>query len=355
VKKRIKKIALIASAFMFVGQSLAAADPAYYPEGPQTNVAVSTISSGGWTRCYSETMATILSPLATLFSQCQGEYVLFAGGLVADSQNYLLIAAGERQVVFNQTTLNQGVSTLTADNLSNGSYWYAQDDLAVGFTVNPLVHLNKADIESLSDTQRFSLHGSDAGADYLGGWRIGDLISLNLSTDHIKAIWVSNGAAPVSMPLTQVAPITASVDKNIMTCSAGTYKVGMSEVAVSSVRYHLYVNNELMSTVVYDKGSNIPDAMKTALPNKVSALVSAKDALFDLSGMSSYSAHCVVEAYGYGSATSSFSNSYQDAAFIAAANAKAKAWEDQRASATAANFTQQAREMRKRIAARSGN
>jgi hypothetical protein len=62
---------------MFVGQSLAAADPAYYPEGPQTNVAVSTISSGGWTRCYSETMATILSPLATLFSQCQGEYVLF--------------------------------------------------------------------------------------------------------------------------------------------------------------------------------------------------------------------------------------------------------------------------------------
>jgi hypothetical protein len=35
--------------------------------------------------------------------------------------------------------------------------------------------------------------------------------------------------------------------------------------------------------------------------------------------------------------------------------AKAQAWEDQRAAANAANFTKEAREMRKRIAARSGN
>jgi hypothetical protein len=49
------------------------------------------------------------------------------------------------------------------------------------------------------------------------------------------------------------------------------------------------------------------------------------------------------------------SDTYQDAAFIAAAAAKDLAWEAQRSAATAANFTKEAREMRKRIAARSGN
>jgi hypothetical protein len=71
--------------------------------------------------------------------------------------------------------------------------------------------------------------------------------------------------------------------------------------------------------------------------------------------MNNYSAYCVVEVFGHSASLSTQTNSVQDAAFIAAANAKAEAWEDQRASATAANFTQQAREMRKRIAARSGN
>jgi hypothetical protein len=356
VGKRLKKIVLIATAFMLVGSSVAVAEPGYYPEGPQTNVAVSTISGGGWTRCYFETMAVILAPLETLKSQCQGDYVLYAGGTVADSNNYLLVAAGARQVVFNQTSLTQNVTTtLSAEYQSNGAYWYAQDNMAVGFTLNPIVNLDKADAHDLGDTSKFSLHGSEAGDGFGGGWRVGSQTGLNNSTTYIKAIWVSNGATPAPMPLVQTSPVTATIDKDVMTCSAGTYKVGMSEVAISSLRYHLYINNELISTVVYDKGSNIPDAMKKALPNQVSALVSAKDALFNLSAMSSYSAHCVVEAYGYGSSASSFSNSYQDAAYIKAANAKAQAWEDQRAAANAANFTKEAREMRKRIAARSGN
>ena len=344
MKKRIKKIALIATAFMFVGQSLAAADPAYYPEGPQRNVALSSVTSGGWTLCYSGLMREDIVSKESISNACTGDYVLYSGRATG-SNTLLLLAAAEASTVFTVTNINQ-------TTLGNGTYWYF-NDRSLGFSPNGTITQNTADTNSETDPLRFSLH--TLPAQVIGGWRIGDLLGLNGSVDYEKLIYTSNGATPVSMPLTQVAPITASVDKNIMTCSAGTYKVGMSEVAVSSVRYHLYVNNELMSTVVYDKGSNIPDAMKTALPNKVSALVSAKDALFDLSGMSSYSAHCVVEAYGYGSATSSFSNSYQDAAFIAAANAKAKAWEDQRASATAANFTQQAREMRKRIAAKSGN
>lgn len=361
--KRLQKIVLIAAAFLFLGSSGVYADPGYYPTGPQTNVAVSSISGGGWTRCYSETYAAALPSLETLRNQCQGEYVLYAGGSAADTSNLLLLAAGQRSVVFAGTNLLFAVqNNLGPGQLSNGTYFYGQNNLSVGFTPNSTVKLQQADVCSSTfgdpcfapdnGSERLSWHGNNMNE---GGWRIGTSTNLNTSTAFIKQIWVSNGATPVSMPLVQTSPVTATIDKDVMTCSPGRYKVGMSEVAISSLRYHLYVNNEVISSVVYDKGSNIPDAMNKALPNQVSALVSAKDALFNLSTMSSYSAYCVVEAYGYGSSASSFSNSFQDAAFIKAANAKAQAWEDQRGAANAANFTKEAREMRKRIAARSGN
>lgn len=351
--KRLKKIVLIATAFMLVGSSVAVADPGYYPVGPQTNVAVSTVTSGGWTLCYSANMQTGMVK-ETISDACnEGGYVLYAGRAV-DSDTLLLAAAAERDIAFTVTATN-------GTNLNNGSYWYFNNS-SIGFSPNEEIRQNTADTCSSTSypnvctitgdgALRFSLHSSSTG---LGGWRIGLLDFLQDVNTHEKLIYVAAGE-PAPMPLVQTSPVTATIDKDVMTCSAETYKVGMSEVAISSLRYHLYINNELISTVVYDKGSNIPDAMKKALPNQVSALVSAKDALFNLSAMSSYSAHCVVEAYGYGSSASSFSNSYQDAAYIKAANAKAQAWEDQRAAANAANFTKEAREMRKRIAARSGN
>lgn len=372
----IYRVIAISSAVVIASGAVASADPSYYPTGPQINVAVSTVSSGGWTRCYSDFYSSNLPSLETFREQCQGDYVLYAAGSVADTSNFLLLAAGEAGVVFAGTNfLPHTVVEMGAEQLSNGTYFYAQDTESFGFSENSIIQLWTADIcvsyldnlqgddgnggviqvnpdcDSGDDgSKRLSWHGNLNGG---GGWRIGTTTDLNGSNAFLREVWVSNSSSRAVMPLTQTTPVSATVANDVMTCSAGSYKVGMSEVEVSSVMYHLYVNNERISTVIYDKGSNIPAHLKVDLPNKVTALVSAKDALFDLSGMSSYSAHCVVEAFGYSSSSSSFSNTYQDAAFIAAANATAQAWEDQRSSATAANFTKEARELRKRIAARS--
>ena len=348
MKKRIKKVLGLVIAISLGGTSVANAEPSYYPTGPQTNVAESTISGGGWTLCYSEDLGTSLVK-ETISNVCTGTYILYAGK-VTTSSSLLLLAAGERSTVFSPTNLN-------ATNLHNGSYWYFNDS-SLGFAPNGTITQNPADNTDTNDPLRFSLHTVNDG-----GWRIGTVNGVNNGGNNVvndaptiwtKQVWTSNGSRS-SMPLVQAEPVEAKLANNIMTCSAGSYKVGMSEVDVTSVRYHLYVNDELMSSVVYDKGSNIPDALKSNLPNKVTALVSAKNSLFDLSGMSNYTAHCVVEAFGFGSSNSSFSNTYQDAAFIAAANAKAQAWEDQRATSTAANFTKEAREARKRAAARAVN
>ncbi len=355
VKERFQKIALMASVFILVGQSVAAVEPAYYPEGPQTNIDISAVNTGGWTLCYSANMQTGMVK-ETVSDACnEGGYVLYAGRAVG-SNTLLLLAAAERDIAFTVTSTN-------ATNLNNGSYWYFNNQ-SIGFSPDPEIYQDSADICSSTTyptgagfctvtgdgAHRFSLHSSNVN---LGGWRIGLLDFLQNVDTHEKLIYVGNGVK--TLPLIQTSPVTATVDEGLMTCAAGTYRAGMSEVAISSLRYNLYVNNELISSVVYDKEGVIPDVMKTGLFNKVSALVSAKDALFNLSAMSSYSAHCVVEAYGYGSSLTSSSNRYQDAAFIEASNAKARAEEEQRAAANAANFTKEAREMRKRIAARSGN
>jgi hypothetical protein len=78
-------------------------------------------------------------------------------------------------------------------------------------------------------------------------------------------------------------------------------------------------------------------------------------AMWDVSKLSNFEAHCEVTVAKGGSMFNSSSNKFEDAVKNAEKNAAAQAWEDQRAAANAANFTKEAREMRKRIAARSGN
>ena len=217
--KRLKKIVLIATAFMLVGSSVAVAEPGYYPEGPQTNVAVSTVTSGGWTLCYSANMQTVMVK-ETISDACnEGGYVLYAGRAV-NSDTLLLAAAAERDIAFTVTATN-------ATNLNNGSYWYFNDQ-SIGFSPNQEIYQNTADICSSTSyptgicniagdgALRLSLHSS---REDLGGWRIGLLDFLQNVDTHEKLIYVA-AESPAPMPLVQTSPVTATIDKDVMTCSA---------------------------------------------------------------------------------------------------------------------------------------
>ncbi len=55
----------------------------YYPSGPQTNVSLATITSGGWTECYSATMAaSIGNNDSSVLASCNESFIMMAGGLV---------------------------------------------------------------------------------------------------------------------------------------------------------------------------------------------------------------------------------------------------------------------------------
>jgi hypothetical protein len=155
-------------------------------------------------------------------------------------------------------------------------------------------------------------------------------------TDIFTIAWTPRSNF-VSLSASVTSPVSLTANGSTLTCSAGTYHVGDSKVDISSFSYKLYVNGEDVSS-------------------KYPALISASGAKFDLSSISDYTARCEVTAVGFNSSITTSSSSITDSAYkartAAAMAAKEASEELARSAATQANFTKEARDMRKRIAAR---
>jgi len=158
----------------------------YLPAGPQTNVALSTITGGGWTQCYAETMSVSVGTNAEgVLSQCSGDYLMMAGR-VTGSDNFLVAAAAD----FSDTIVDTGVGTSNT-HLANGSNWYFAPNWSWGFTdALDTVILNQCDTSSSPTSM--CLH-TIAGA---GGYRINDITSLNGSVDYEKVFFVASKTVP---------------------------------------------------------------------------------------------------------------------------------------------------------------
>lgn len=85
---------------------------------------------------------------------------------------------------------------------------------------------------------------------------------------------------------------------------------------------------------------------------KLPGTLTGSSMTWDTSAYKDYTAHCEITAFASSASSNSSSETLADSAFKARIAAAAQAWEDQRSTATAANFTKEMREMRKRLAAR---
>jgi hypothetical protein len=140
------------------------------------------------------------------------------------------------------------------------------------------------------------------------------------------------------------------------TCTPGTYRFASgSNAVVSSTVYTLVVNGQPISRLAYDPTGSIAPHLFSSIKHTASGVATSEKAIWDVSALSNFEAHCEVAVAKSGSMFNSSSNSIEDAVKIAKKNAAAQAWEDQRAAATAANYTKEKRELRKRLAARAGN
>jgi hypothetical protein len=147
---------------------------------------------------------------------------------------------------------------------------------------------------------------------------------------------------------------------NTLSCSPGSYVFlngGSTEEAqnLGALVYTLVIDGKPVSRLGAGSYASLPSNLFPAFAQTVQGTADMKGATWDVSALKNFDARCEVYAWQSGGNIQSTSEQISDAVKAAEIAAKAQAWEDQRASATAANFTQQAREMRKRIAARSGN
>ncbi|MBC7728766.1 MAG: hypothetical protein H7242_14345, partial [Microbacteriaceae bacterium] len=92
---------------LLVGHA-ALATPVYLPSGAQANVALSTITGGGWTQCYAATMDVFIGNSAeNVLNVCSGDYLMMAGRATG-ADTFLALAAALRA----DTIVNTGKTSV---------------------------------------------------------------------------------------------------------------------------------------------------------------------------------------------------------------------------------------------------
>jgi hypothetical protein len=185
--------------------------PAYYPSGPQQNVAISTVTSGGWTQCFVQKFNVSGTNLETQIKNgCTKDYLMVAGR-ETDASTLLLAAAATRAEVFTATTANN-------KNIANGTGWYFRTGYSMGFAL-PSQAVNLSTCDTGTGVERFCTHLSN-----VGGHRIGSLINLHTSTAY-ERIYFQADTVVASVPNDQVfsnQPVVQIQDQdgNVVTSGA---------------------------------------------------------------------------------------------------------------------------------------
>ncbi|WP_236697445.1 PEPxxWA-CTERM sorting domain-containing protein [Sphingomonas sp. Leaf357] len=101
----------------------------YLPVGPQTNVALSTVTGGGWSLCYSASMGSAIgNSAAAAISNCTGDRLMLAGRVTGSDTLLALAQAPRADVLFDTGAANNGVF-----HLANGTNWFNADNWSWGF------------------------------------------------------------------------------------------------------------------------------------------------------------------------------------------------------------------------------
>ena len=159
--------------------------PVYYPAGPQTNVAYSTVTGGGWELCHSSRYDSRYYQGDIAESCGVGEYssLMMACRRTGSSTIQLLAAAPATDVLM-------ATSSRTDTHIANGTAWYNYSGYSSGFArAGDQILLNSADTNtSGSNDQRLSWHWNSSG------WRCG--IDRWGSTSNLERLVFANGPPP---------------------------------------------------------------------------------------------------------------------------------------------------------------
>ena len=194
---KLNKVAIAVFVFLFSIFGIQSSYADYYPSGIQQNVSEQTLIDNGWTLFYEQTYGTVIGNTTTPIRP-SGQYVILSGKAVGSS-NILLAAAAPTTQVFTETVLN-------TPQLLNGAYWYNTPDQSIGFAPTATINQMQADAYDYSDPLRLSWHIMNS----VGGWRLGEINTLNGANGNIGLNDGAGGAAYLKQVWTWNGPTASS-------------------------------------------------------------------------------------------------------------------------------------------------
>ena len=164
----------------------------YYPTGPQKNVALSTVTGGGWSICSQTTYVSQLAGYPAACRQAGASAKVMLACRQTGSDTIQLLAAAPASDVLTETG-----DTRTATHNANGSEWYYDTtdgggDYAIGFAKGgDSVDNNSCDTSTAgANDERLCFHIYESLDN--GGFRCGANDSLNASAAYEKLFFMSD-------------------------------------------------------------------------------------------------------------------------------------------------------------------
>jgi hypothetical protein len=169
----------------------------YLPVGPQVDVPVTVVSSGGWTECYRDTYDNELNA-ETVLERCPGDLLMLSCRPAGSSTLTLLAQAPREDVTFDTG------ENLDVTHIANGVGWYFNISApgetqpgqnAWGFVrAGDSVNKNNCDtLESGANDERLCWHLLVGE----GGYRCGATENLNSSTAFERIVYTSALSRPI--------------------------------------------------------------------------------------------------------------------------------------------------------------
>jgi hypothetical protein len=206
--------------------------PTFYPSGPQKNVSVATVTSGGWTLCYQDTFAAVIdynNNLEGLLQYCTGAYIMYAGGVNGlDS-----MPPSTDPLTTSTPTLKRNGISFTPDNF-DPTCAYEISTTAGTVKQNPV-------------TGEVNVYGVGSGTS----------VSVTITDCTGATATVSGKATAATAPVQTLTKPTVATTADTITCTAGT-----SSVNPTSIAYTLLVDGVAVSTRFSD-GAIAPSLVAT--------------------------------------------------------------------------------------------
>ena len=125
--------------------------------------------------------ATSTNDILNIRNQCSDDSIICVGGMEPPSvttEILRVLACANCLNVTTQTNLNQ-------PNLVGEAYWYFTPNYSFGFAPTSKIDQFNADIFEKTSNLRVSWH-----LDARGGYRLGNIMSLNTNTNHYKKVFL---------------------------------------------------------------------------------------------------------------------------------------------------------------------